>query len=432
MANRILDLLPSFRRVSSPENPTTSLSDPESWLTAIFAPVSKSGASVSKETVISLSTVWRAVSIISQTIAALPFQVIEESEDGSVRIDKQHDLHYLLMHEPSPLYNSFNFMRSLVAQACFHGNGYAVINVDEDSARPQSFTLIDQAKTPVEAFILSEAGEDRLYYKVIGTDRVIPSWRMIHISSLGFNGLAGENILRVHRDNYGLALSARDFGNTFFKNGTFLSGYLKTDKSINLEGRKRISQSWTQAYGGPNNIGKVPVLDEGFDFQQMGLKPEDASMLETVKFSTEDIARIFGVPPHLLYALERATYNNIEHLGQEFATYTIMPWTNQIEEEFSRKIFREVEKRYTRTRKSRFLARMDLSQLLKADAEGRSKLYQSGIQNGWMSPNEARQKEGLNPVSGGDQNFIQLNMTTLERVGENNTGDAQVEGNIQE
>jgi HK97 family phage portal protein len=430
MANRIKIPLLSFlgfRRTASPESPTTSLSNPASWLTALFAPLSKSGATVSKKSVISLSTVWRAVSIISQTVASLPFQVIREDEDGSVFVDKKHDLHYLLMHEPSPLYNSFNFMRALVAQACFYGNGYAVINVDEDTARPKSFTIIDQSLTPVESFIMREDGVDLLFYKIAGDNKTIPSAEMIHISGLGFNGLAGENILSVHRDNYGLAIAARDFGNTFFKNGTFLSGYLKTEKSVNLEGRKRIAGSWSSAYSGLDNAGKVPVLDEGFEFKPMGLKPEEASMLETVRFTTEDIARIFGVPPHLLYALERATFNNIEHLSQEFATYTILPWATQIEEEFSRKIFKEYEKRYTRTRNSRYFARLDMSQLLKADAEGRSKLYQSGIQNGWLSPNEARQKEGLNPVDGGNQNFIQLNMTTLKQVGENTAANEQME-----
>lgn len=387
---------------------------------------------MTKQSVISLSTVWRGVSVISQTIGALPFQVVKESIDGSVEVDKQHDLHYLLMHEPSHLYNSFNFMRSLVAQACFYGNGYAVINYDEDAARPKGFTLVDQSKTPVEAFLMDDGGEQKLFYKIGGSEKVIPSWHMIHISSLGFNGLAGENILSVHRDNFGLALSARDFGNTFFKNGTFLSGYLKTDKSLNTEARKKISKSWSAAYSGSQNRGKVAVLDEGFEFKSMGMRPADASMLDTVKFSTEDIARILNVPPHLLYALDKATYNNIEQLSQEFGTYTILPWATQIEEEFSRKIFRESEKRFTRTKDHRHFARLDMSQLLKADAEGRSKLYQSGIQNGWLKPNEARQKEGLNPVEGGDQNLIQLNMTTLEKVGENTVNNEAVETAISE
>jgi HK97 family phage portal protein len=419
MAYSLKDILPNWWRTSSPNQASSSLSNPASWLTALFGASAKSGASVTHQSVISLSTVWRAVSIISQTLASLPFEVIEEKTDGSTEVRKTHDLYHLLRYEPSPLYSSFNFIRALVGQACFFGNGYAVINFNEDTARPKSFTVIDQKMTPVEMFLL----DDDLVYKVAG--KTYKATEVIHISNMGFNGLVGDSILTTHKDNYGLALSARDFGNNFFRNGSFLSGYLTTDRSLNPEARKRQAKSWAAAYGGSDKAGKVAVLDEAMKFIPMSVKPSEASMLETVKYSAEEVARIFGVPPHLLYALDRATYNNIEHLGQEFATYTIAPWAAQIEEEFSRKIFRESEKRYTRTRQSRFFARMDIREMLRADAEGRAKLYQSGIQNGWMTPNEARQREALNPVDGGDKNFIQLNMTTLERAGENNIQDEE-------
>lgn len=417
--------LPTFQRASA-ENPRTSLANPAQWLTALFAPASKSGAKVSTESVISLTTVWRAVSVISQSIAALPFQVIEEAENGSVSIKKQHPSYHLLRYEPSQLYTSFNFMRSLVAQACFFGNAYAVIEINLDTSRPDRFTLIDQTKTSVNAYIM----DGELMYNIDGMAKPIPASRMIHISNLGFNGLAGRDLKQVHKDNYGLAISARDFGNAFFANGTFLSGYLSTEKNLNLEARKKQAKSWSAAYSGTNNVGKIAVLDEGTEFKSMSIKPSDASMLETQKFSTQEVARIFGVPPHLLYDLDRSTYNNIEHLGQEFATYGLLPWLTQIEEEFSRKIFPMHEKRFTRTRNSRFLMRFDTAELLRADADSRSNLYQSGIQNGWMTPNEARNREGLNPVSGGDQNFIQLNMTTLDRVGQNTEQDAGLEQNI--
>lgn len=426
--------LPKLFR-ASPNDPTTSLANPAAWLTALFAPASKSGASVNPETVISLSAVWRAVSIISQSIAVLPFEVIEEREDGSVTVAKSHDLYPLLRYEPGPLYTSYVFLRSLVAQACFFGNGYAVITRNEATGRPRSLKIIDQTKTPVNIFLGDGAdGQETLFYKIGDSDKTYLANDVIHIQNLGFNGMAGHDLLKTHRENYGLALSARDFGNEFFRNGTFLSGYLSTDKTLTPEGLKRQARSWASAYGGPENRGKVAMLDEGMKFNALNMKPSDASMIETQKFSIEDIARITGVPPHLLYALDRATFNNIEHLGQEFANYTLMPWATQLEQEFSRKLFRENEKRFTRSRRSVYRMHFDMSELLRADADSRSRLYQSGIQNGWMQPNEARKKEGLNPVEGGNENFIQMQYITLQKAAEqvpNAKPGEQLEMNLQ-
>lgn len=410
-----IKLPPLFR--ASPNNPTTPLSNPAAWLTSLFAPRAKSGAEVSPESVISLSAVWRAVSIVSQSLAVLPFEVIEEREDGSVRIAKDHDIYPLLRYEPGPMYTSYVFLRSLVAQACFFGNGYATIRRDERTGRPVSLQLIDQTKTPIEIFQGDDAGNREILYYKVGSRTVIAN-DILHIQNLGFNGLAGNDILKTHRDNYGLALAARDFGNTFFKQGSFLSGYLQFQKGLTPEAMKKVAQSWRAAYSGQDAAGKVAILDEGAEFKPLNMKPSDASMLETQKFSLDDVARITGVPPHLLYSLDRATFNNIEHLGQEFANYTLMPWATQLEQEFSRKLFKETEKRFTRSRRSIYRMHFDMSELLRADADSRARLYQSGIQTGWLQPNEARMKEGLNPVEGGNANFIQMQYITLEKAAE--------------
>lgn len=415
---RILGIdIPPLFRAASPNNPTSSLARPEGWLTSLFAPQAKSGASVSPDTIISLPAVWRAINLISQSIAILPFEVVEHKEDGSVETANTHDLYHLLRYEPSSLYTSFTFLRALVAQACLYGNAYAIINVSEESGRPSSFKIVDQSIYPVEAFIGEDAaGNEVLYYKINGMS--YKGSRVIHIQNLSFNGLAGNNLITTHRDNYGLALAARDFGNQFFKNGTFLSGYLSFQKSLNLDARRRNAESWQSAYSGSQGVGRVAVLDEGAEFKALNMRPADASMLETQNFSIGDVARITGVPPHMLYSLERATDNNIEKLGREFADFTLTPWATQIEQEFSRKVFRENEKRFTRARRSIYRMVFDMAELLRADSEGRAKMYQSGIQNGWMKPNEARRREGLNPVDGGEKNFMQLNMTTLDKVGE--------------
>jgi len=423
MARTFSIKLPTFFRAASPENPRTSLSNPASWLTALFAPASKSGATVSVKTVISLPGVWRAISVVSGSLGTLPFEIVEEGIDGSVQPAKTHPLYHLMRWEPSPSYTSFIFIRSLVAQAMFFGNGYAIIHREGESGndRPVGFTILDQANFPVTVIVEKDAfGRDAPFYIYKGL--TYRQDQVIHIQNLGFTGIAGQNLMEVHRENYGLGLSSRDFGNEFFRNGAFMSGYMSTDKSLTLEARQRQAKSFAQAYGGVDKAGSVAFLDEGMKFYPLSIKPSDASMLETQKYSLEDIARIMGVPPHLLYALDRATHNNIEQLSQEFANYTIGPWATQLEQEFSRKIFREYEKKFTRTGQSRYRMQFDMNELLKADADSRAKLYQSGIHTGWMTPNEARRREGLNPVEGGNNNFIQMQYTTLDRAASQELG----------
>ena len=129
-------------------------------------------------------------------------------------------------------------------------------------------------------------------------------------------------------------------------------------------------------------------------------------MVDVQKFSIQDVARIFGVPSHLLNDLDRATFNNIEQLSLEFAKYTLRPWAERMEQEFDRKVFYEAEKVEYRTH-------INLNGFLRGDTESQANRYRTMIQNGIMSINEVRKEEKLNPVDGGDTHFIQLNMQSI-------------------
>jgi HK97 family phage portal protein len=111
---------------------------------------------------------------------------------------------------------------------------------------------------------------------------------------------------------------------------------------------------------------------------------------------------------HMLQALDRATFNNIEQLSLEFAKYTIRPWVKRWEQEYNRKVFSQYER-------GRFKVRLNMDAFMRADTEARAEYYNKAIQNGWMSINEVRKTEKLNPVEGGDKHFIQLNMTTIDQ-----------------
>jgi HK97 family phage portal protein len=224
---------------------------------------------------------------------------------------------------------------------------------------------------------------------------------IIYIPNLAWDGVKALLVPDVHRDNFGLALANRNYGANFYKNGAHLNGVLKHPGRLTNEAYDRLKGSFNRAFGGSQNAGGTAILEEGMDFQKVGLNPADAAFNETKKATISDIARITGVPGVLLEDMEKATFGNMEQLSQMFVNYTIMPLCETIEAEFNRKIFFEAEK-YT------YCTRFNLDGLLRGDIAARSSYYTTMRNVLAMSPNEIRIKENMNPYTGGDSYELPL------------------------
>lgn len=391
------------KRNNSPNTPSTSLSNPSSWLTALFAPRSKSGANTSLDNVISLPSVWRAVNLISDSLASVPFEVLEFGDD-SVAVRKDHPISYLLAKEPSPLYTSYTFRKTLISLALLKGNAYALIVRDRRSQIPKEFRIFDTINGAMDVSVSDKMVPEYTHSSDPG--KKYPYYDVVHIKNMTMDGVEGLSSLGIHRDNFGMGISARDFGNEFYANGAFLTGYLSVPSVLTPEAYARMKKSWNATYSGVGNAGRTAILEQGTEFKSSMVRPEDAQMIDVQKFSIQDVARIFGVPSHLLNDLDRATFSNIEQLSLEFAKYTLRPWAENIEQEFDRKVFKESEKRIMGSH-------LNLNGFLRGDTEAQANRYRTLIQNGIMSINEARKEERLNPVEGGDRHFIQLNMQDI-------------------
>ena len=153
------------------------------------------------------------------------------------------------------------------------------------------------------------------------------------------------------------------------------------------------------------------MLEEGLTYQPISISAEQAQFLASRQFSIEEIARIFNVPPHLLKDLSKSSFNNIEMQSQEFVTYSLMPYLTKIETEMNLKLFRknQVGKEYVK---------FNTNALLRGNIKDRSDYYKTAITNGWMSINEVRRKEEMNRIDDGDSNYLQMNMTTIDKIGE--------------
>ena len=180
-----------------------------------------------------------------------------------------------------------------------------------------------------------------------------------------------------------------------------------------LKNPEKIRQNWSDVYGGANNAHKVAVLEEGMSYKAISLPPEDSQFLSTRQFGGEEICRIFRVPPHMVQDLQRATFNNIEHMSIEFVMHTLMPWLIRIEQAIIKDVLIDEEK-------DEFFPKFNVDGLMRGDYKSRMEGYAVAITNGIMSVNDVRKLENLDPLDeaeGGDLHLINGSYTRLSEAG---------------
>ena len=186
-----------------------------------------------------------------------------------------------------------------------------------------------------------------------------------------------------------------------------MSGVFKYPSTLKPEAYQRLKRDLIAQSTGLHNAHTPLLLEGGMTYERISIPPEDAQFIATRKFQKTEIATIYGVPPHMIADLERATNNNIEHQGMEFVQYCLMPYIVRLEEEFNRKLLREDEF-------EEFYFLFSLNGLLRGDAKTRSEYYKNMNLIGSMSANEIRALEDMNAYEGGDEYFVQANMQSVK------------------
>lgn len=209
----------------------------------------------------------------------------------------------------------------------------------------------------------------------------------------------------------GMAIACEEYGAKFFAHGAAPSGVLEHPGA--LKDPSRVRESWQATFGGSSNSGKVAVLEEGMKYTPISVPPEQAQFLETRKFQINEIARIFRVPPHMVGDLEKSSFSNIEQQSLEFVKYTLDPWVSRWEQAMTKVLFSDDEKQS-------FSIKFNVDGLLRGDYQSRMNGYAIARQNGWMSANDIRRLEELDPLpaeAGGDLYLVNGNMLPLEKAG---------------
>ena len=234
---------------------------------------------------------------------------------------------------------------------------------------------------------------------------------VLHIPGLGFDGLIGYSPIAMARNAVGMTMACEEYGASFFANGANPGGVL--EHSVVLKDPAKVRDSWNAVYRGTTNDHKIAVLEEGMKYQQIGIPPEEAQFLKTRKFQINEIARLFRIPPHMVGNLEKSSFSNIEQQFLMFVKYTLDPWVIRWEQALKKSLFLPGEKK-------EFFIKLNVDGLLRGDYQSRMNGYAIGRQNGWLSTNDIREMEDMNPLSeeeGGNLYLVNGAMTKLEDAG---------------
>jgi HK97 family phage portal protein len=370
------------------------------WWDSLWGIDTKSGIKVNRKSILGIPAVWRAVSILGGSIASLKIGLYRETNAGS-EIQRKHPLSRLFAHEPHPHYSTFEFIRTLVINASL-GNGYAWIERDQITARPKRLHILDPDQTQV---YLSTEGILLYYTHYLNKTLVLLHDEVIHLAAPSFDAINGEKVVETHRENFGVGIAATQYGSAFFGNGATPSGVIYSPDKLDDSTRDRIRKGWFAKYGGVDKVGQTAVLDGGMTFTKIGLNPQETQLVECRKFTVAEVSRIFGVPPHLLHDLDRATFNSVEMLSISFVQFTLLHYAKQIEAEFNRKLLTEAEKD-----SGAFFFRFNIDSLLRGDTASRAAYYNTLFNVGAISSNEIRRLENMNDREGGDEYFVSLAM----------------------
>lgn len=380
----------------------------------LFGP-SSSGKTVNEFTAMQTTAVYACVRILSETIAALPLQLFRYTPAGKERVYR-HPLYHILHDEPNPEMTSFIFRETLMSHLLIWGNAYAQIIRDSLGRitglyplRPDKMTVCRDEKGQI-FYLYTKTADENPNIKPYG-QVPLRKEEVLHIPGLGFDGLVGYSPIAMARNAVGMTMACEEYGASFFANGASPSGVLEHPGV--LKDPARVRDSWNAVYQGSANAHKVAVLEEGMKYQQIGIPPEEAQFLETRKFQLNEIARLYRIPPHMIGDLDKSTFNNIEQQSMEFVKYTLDPWVIRWEQAMQKSLLLPQEKQ-------EYFLKFNVNGLLRGDYESRMTGYSIGRQNGWLSANDIREMEDMNPVpdeEGGNLYLVNGSMTKLKDAG---------------
>lgn len=368
---------------------------------------SHSGVTVTEESAMGLTAVTRCINIISNSIAKLPRQLMEVKDDGDMVPAVKHPLYNLISNKPADLYTKFNWDRNMLTYRTGYGNAYGYIKRNKFAQVEEIIPLFPWACRPY--YILNELvyyNADPRYPEI---PKVLKPYEVFHLKGMTLDGFLGRSPIRQHAESIGISLATETYGATFFQNNGVPDIAVVYPNELTPAQAKFNKEMWKEHHNG-DNAHSPAHLGGGIKIEKLGVSPEDAQLVVNRKYGKLEVATIFGVPPHMLADLDRATFSNIEQQSLDFITNTLMEYAVEIESEFHDKILFENDK-------TRYKIVYDFGELMRGDMAAMGEFISKMINVGVYSQNDGRKLLKQNRVESGDQRFVQVNLMPMDKIG---------------
>lgn len=357
---------------------------------------------------VAFSAVYACVNTIASDIAKLPVEIFEIDLDDGARSVRRRDYYAELFRRPNQYQTGADFLLAFVQSYLLQGNTYCHVAKRNGRGEPTELHVLNPYK--VKALITDagqifyECGED--FLAGLKPNTIIPERDMIHhrLALLPGFPLQGITPIFAAAASSALGLQILRESQQFFGNASRPSGLLSSEQHISDDLSKRYKQEWDDAYRG-QEFGKTALLGGGMKWQPLTITAQDAQLIEQLRYSVEDVARVFRVPPFMLGDMSKVSYRNTEMLQRIYLSGCLSTHLEAIQQRFE----------YAFGFEQQFQIRFDLSAMLRTEIDVRFAAYQQGLSGGWLAPNEVRAEEGLPPVEGGDEPRMQSQMIPLSQ-----------------
>jgi len=352
-----------------------------------------------------ISTVWRAVEILSKLIATMPLMVYENKK-GMRELARDSDLWMLLHESPNSRMTPMEFWVCMILNLLLRGNGYARIQRNARTGAAEA--LWPMPADQVEMQILDDGSE--VYYYRVGSDvAALDASSVFHIKEMG-NGIVGWSRLEYMRASLGESKNAQGTANKMFSERGRTAGVLMVDNVMAQEQRAAVKKNFEAMK--TDTMARLYVLEANMKYQQLTLSPEDMQLLTTRQFTVQEFGRWFGVPSILLNQTEGTTTlgSSSGAIIEHFHKTTIHPMVNNIEHALRKRVM-------TSSQRARYTAEFNMDALLRASLKDRAEIYAKQVQNGIKNRNEVRQLENDPPFDGGEIYTVQSNLIPMNMLG---------------
>ena len=352
---------------------------------------------------VGLSATWACVQLIAGTIASLPLMVYRTDANGIRTVAKDHPLYFVLHDSPNYDQTAVDFWEVMAASIELYGNAYALM----ERRASGILNALHPIRPDAVKVVRLETGELEYSWTENGKQQRKSGNDILHIRGPLGDGIYGSSTLSVCRSVFDDAIAAETAASAVFSNGVNPSGILSTKPEVTLTKQQRddLERHLQEKYMGSIRRGRPMLLDNGLQWSQLSINPVDAQMLESRKFSGEEICRIFGIPPAMVGFGDKSsnwgTGKEVDVLG--FQKFTLRKRIKRIEQAVLKQLVPLADRRA-----QGITIEFNLDALLRGDTESRYNAYEKAIRMGIATRNEIRALENMPPIEGGDVVTVQM------------------------